>query len=322
VIVAIRRANGTLRGPGTITRNLTKGRAEDLALRASEERFRNCFDEARIGMLIISLDGHLENVNEAFCAMIGYSRAELIGTTRAYVTHPEDLDADNLARAGMLRGEASSRTFEKRYLHASGRAVWVAIYLTLIRDASGEPLRWIAQVQDITERRSYERQLEYIADHDSLTGLFNRRSFERGLDIQLARVQRDGPRGAVLMIDLDNFKCFNDTRGHGAGDQLMARIAGGLQARVRPDDLIARLGGDEFAVILPDGEDSRFEAVAEAFLGVVRDEAMPAGPDSVTASIGIASFAARTSAQAIMVTADLAMYDAKAAGGNRWARRG
>jgi len=304
-----------------ITRDRVERRAHDRALHESEERFRNCFDEARVGMLIVSLDGHLENVNRAFCAMIGYNQGQLLGSTRSDVTHPDDLEADNRVRAAMLNGEASSRTLEKRYLHASGRSVWVAIHLTLIRDGSGEPLRWIAQVQDITERRSYERQLEYIADHDSLTGLLNRRSFERGLDIQLARVKRDGPRGAVLMVDLDNFKRFNDTWGHHAGDQLMARIAHGLQARVRADDSTARLGGDEFAVILPEGEASRIEAVAEAFLAVVRDEAMPAGRDWVTASIGIANFSAGVSAQAIMIAADLAMYDAKAAGGNRWSRR-
>lgn len=308
-------------GGREITRERIERRAIDRELRESEERFRNCFDEARVGMLIVSLDGHLENVNRAFCAMIGYDQEQLLGSTRSDVTHPDDLDVDDRVRVAMLNGEEPSRAFEKRYVHASGREVWVAMYLTLIRDGRGEPLRWIAQVQDITERRSYEHRLEYIADHDSLTGLLNRRSFERGLDIQLARVERDGPKGAVFMVDLDRFKCFNDTWGHGAGDHLMARIARGFQRRVRREDLVARLGGDEFAVILPEGEDSRIEAVAEAFLGVVRDEALPAGRECVTASIGIANFAKHAGAKEIMMTADLAMYAAKAAGGNRWRRR-
>jgi diguanylate cyclase (GGDEF)-like protein/PAS domain S-box-containing protein len=320
-LVALRHADGTLRGYGKITRDESTRRAADEALRSSEERFRCCFDEARLGMLIISLDGELENVNEAFCAMIGYTREQLIGTTRSAVTHPDDLDADGTVRAAMLRGETSSRTFEKRYLHASGRIVWVAIYLTLIRDDRGEPMRWIAQVQDVTQRRSYERKLEYMADHDSLTGLLNRRSFERGMEIHLARVARFGAKGAVLMVDLDNFKIFNDTWGHRAGDQLLARIARGLQARVQPNELLARLGGDEFAAILPDADNARAEAVAEAFLNVVRDEASPAGQDWVSASIGLANFSERMSAEGILVCADLAMYDAKAGGGDRWAWR-
>jgi len=320
-IIALRRADGTLRGYGKITRDESERHASDEALRGSEKRFRCCFDEARVGMLIISLDGRLENVNEAFSAMIGYSRERLIGTTREEVTHPDDLDVDRNVRAAMLRGESSSRMFEKRYLHSTGRVVWVAIYLTLIRDEQGEPLRWTAQVQDVTERRSYERQLEYMADHDSLTGLLNRRSFERALEIQLARVERFGPKGSFLMVDLDNFKVFNDTWGHGAGDQLLVKIATGMQAFINSDEVIGRLGGDEFAVILPDCDDSRAQAVAEAFLLVVRDEAMPAGPDRVTASIGIANFSERMSAEGIMVCADLAMYQAKADGGDRWSRR-
>jgi diguanylate cyclase (GGDEF)-like protein len=102
---------------------------------------------------------------------------------------------------------------------------------------------------------------------------------------------------------------------------LLTRIAKGLQARVQPNELLARLGGDEFAAILPDADDARAEALAEAFLNVVRDEAIPAGEDWVTASVGFANFSERMSAEGIMVCADLAMYDAKAGGGDRWARR-
>ena len=305
--------------------DVTDQRAAGAALQAAEERFRCSFEEALIGMEIVDLDGRYERVNDAFCVIVGYTHEELVGLTRENITHPDDVAADAGALRTLLAGEASSHTREKRYLHASGHAVWATINLTLIRDNAGEPLHFIAQVQDITERRNYEGQLQHLADHDPLTGLLNRRSFERELELHAARVQRYGAAGSVLMLDLDNFKYFNDTQGHAAGDSLIARIAEGLQARLRDSDLVARLGGDEFAVLLPNQDEHETETVAEALLQIVRDEEMPAligERKRVTASVGIARFdeGELSTSEEIMVNADLAMYDAKEAGRDRWAR--
>jgi diguanylate cyclase (GGDEF)-like protein/PAS domain S-box-containing protein len=304
--------------------DVTEERTARSALRAAEERFRYSFDEAMIGMLIIDLGGHYERVNDAFSAIVGYTDEQLAGLSRASITHPDDVAADAAAVRSLLADEAISHMCEKRYLHAYGHAVWATINLTLIRDCGGRPLHFIAQVQDITERRSYERQLKHMADHDPLTGLLNRRSFERELNGHAARVQRYGATGAVLMLDLDNFKYFNDTKGHNAGDKLIVRIAHGLQSRLRDSDVLARLGGDEFAVLLPGEDEQETQIVADALLQLVRDEDMPVPIGEhkrVTASIGIARFGdgERLTAEEMMINADLAMYDAKEAGGDRWA---
>ncbi len=327
VITAVRDADGRLRGYGKVTRDLTERRAAELALRASEELFRCCFDDARMGMLIVGLEGRLERVNVALCEMLGYRQEQLLGMTRTFNTHPEDVDVGLASRLAVLRGDFPSCTYEKRYLHASGAWVWVAVHLTLIRNAEGSPLRWIAQVQDITERRSYERRLEHMADHDPLTGLLNRRSFERARFNHVARTPDDARPGSAMMIDLDNFKYFNDSQGHKAGDGLIARIANGFTACVGDGDALARVGGDEFAVLLADADERQTRTVAEALLDVVRREAMPPlieGTKRVTASIGIARFddGEALGAEDIMTNADLAMYDAKAAGGDRWSRYG
>lgn len=324
-VSAIRDAHGGVIAISSIARDITERTRAAEALRAAQERFRVSFEEAPIGMLILDLDGRYERVNDAFCAIVGYTHGQLAGLHRERITHPDDVAGDAAALRSLLAGETTSHMSEKRYLHAGGHVVWAAINLTLIRDADGQPLHFIGQVQDITERRNHERQLEHMADHDPLTGLLNRRSFERELHSHATRVERYGSSGAVLMLDLDNFKYVNDTRGHSAGDDLLVRTALSLRLRLRDSDVLARLGGDEFAVLLPRADERETRTVTEALLQLVRDEATPTligGEKRVTASIGVARFddGERLTAEEMMVNADLAMYDAKGAGGDCWAR--
>jgi diguanylate cyclase (GGDEF)-like protein/PAS domain S-box-containing protein len=310
---------------------LTGARAARAAEHEPQEFFRCSFENAPIGMTIIDLDGCYVRVNNAFCAMLGYGHEQLAGQTSEGVTHPDDAAADADVRRGLLAGRAISDQREKRYLHVLGHVIWAAVSVTLIRDGDGRPRFFVSQVQDISERRRYERQLEHAADHDPLTGLLNRRSLERELGGHAARVRRYGATGAVLMLDLDHFKYFNDTQGHSAGDELIVRIGQALRGRLRDSDVVARLGGDEFALLLYGGDERESQIVAEALLEIVRDEALPVLHEStgligagrrVTASIGIARFedGERMTAEETLVNADLAMYQAKEAGGNRWAR--
>jgi diguanylate cyclase (GGDEF)-like protein/PAS domain S-box-containing protein len=310
---------------------LTGERAARTAALKAEEFFRCSFENAPIGMTIIDLDGCYVRVNDAFCALLGYGHEQLAGQTSEAVTHPDDAAADAGVRHGLLAGGATSDQREKRYLHVSGDVIWAAVSVTLIRDGDDRPRYFISQVQDVSERRRYERQLEYAADHDPLTGLLNRRSLERELGGHAARVRRYGATGSVLMLDLDHFKYFNDTQGHGAGDELIVRIGQALRSRLRDSDVIARLGGDEFAVLLYGGDEQESQTVADALLEIVRDEALPVLHEStgligagrrVTVSIGIARFedGEHMTAEETLVNADLAMYRAKEAGGNRWAR--
>jgi diguanylate cyclase (GGDEF)-like protein/PAS domain S-box-containing protein len=312
-----------LRGFGKITRDLTARRRTELALQTSEARFRYAFDEAQVGMVIVGLDGRRENVNDAFCAIVGYSREQLVGSLGEAITHPDDVAADVVELSVLVAGGAAHGAREKRYLHSSGKVVWALIHASLIRDIDGKPLHFIAQVQDITGRRLHQEQLEHMADHDPLTGLLNRRGFRRELDGHVARIARYGAAGALLMLDLDNFKHFNDSHGHSAGDELIVRIAAGLHSRVRASDVLARLGGDEFAILLSIADVEATHIAAESLLQIVRDQSAPAISVQkwVTASIGIARFddAEGLTVEEIMVNADVAMYDAKGAGRDRYA---
>jgi diguanylate cyclase (GGDEF)-like protein len=165
-------------------------------------------------------------------------------------------------------------------------------------------------------------QLRHLADHDALTGLPNRRRFEQELARHLTHMRRYGPEGAALVLDLDCFKPVNDTFGHAAGDRLLARVASVLRERLRATDVVARLGGDEFAILLPRVDRAGAGAVARSLVETVRAEALTADARGVTVSVGVVAFDASTAAalpEGVLALADLAMYDAKAAGGDGWA---
>jgi diguanylate cyclase (GGDEF)-like protein len=157
------------------------------------------------------------------------------------------------------------------------------------------------------------QELERQASQDSLTGLKNRRRFQEDLAAAMARSRRDGSTGALLMLDIDEFKRVNDSRGHPAGDRLIQEVAEVLRTRTRESDTLARLGGDEFAVILPRCSEGEAQLAAEAIASEIRGHRTAETGDGITVSIGIAMFGTdpRTSAATIVSEADTAMYAAK-----------
>jgi diguanylate cyclase (GGDEF)-like protein len=192
--------------------------------------------------------------------------------------------------------------------------------VSVVRDAADHPLDLITQVQDISERKERAEQIEYLVDHDFLTGLYNRRWFERELAREVERAGRYGTPGAVLIVDLDHFKDINDTLGHKAGDDLLKGVAGLLKQRARRADVLARLGGDEFAILLPQTTAEHAEIVADEIVKTLSQRMAVSADKSVdvTASVGVAMSNGLTAAE-LLAYADLAMYDAKEAGRNRFA---
>lgn len=278
------------------------------------------FDHSPIGMALIAMDRRRVHVNDALCRLTGYSRNQLVGTTVRAITHPDDVDLDAKDRQRLLAGEISAYQIEKRYVHAWGHYIWVLVTVSLIRDDKGRPLFFISQVQDISERKVQERRLKDLVDHDFLTRLFNRRRFEQELTKEDRRAARYRSTGAVLVIDLDHFKEVNDQFGHQAGDDLLKTVAGALRHAVRQTDTLARIGGDEFAVILPHTNADQAQLVAESIVHALRRQVAVLGDHVVhaTASVGVATIDDSTAAE-MLARADLAMYNAKGAGGDRFA---
>ena len=297
--------------------------AHEREISEAQERFRRAFEDAPIGMAVADISGKYLEVNQALCTITGYAAAELCGRHFSSITHPDDRDGDLQEIKALLDGDLQTSHTEKRYLRADGGVVWVMRTATVVRDASGAPLHFLDQVQDVTERRRFEHELRHLADHDPLTGLYNRRRFEQELDRQVTEVARYGPRGALLVLDLDHFKYVNDALGHHAGDELILSVAATLRGRLRDADILARLGGDEFAVLLPNVDERGAQHVAGDLVRAIRDEASIGTSERrrrVTTSVGVAPFrAGDVTGEELLIAADLAMYDAKEAGRDRFA---
>ena len=303
--------------------DITQRRQTENALREAEERFRRAFEDAPIGMSLVAPDGRFLRVNRTLCELTGYGEQALLERTFQEITHPDDVNNDMQQAERLLAGEISSYRMEKRYLRLDGSVIWVMLSVSLVRDGAGEPLHFVSQIEDVTERKHDLQELERLANHDPLTGLFNRRRFDEELQRELARLEREpGRQAALLILDVDHFKLVNDSFGHRAGDDVLCAIAETLRLRLREADVIARLGGDEYAAVLIDletGDDAR-EVASELAKTISAQTILTAGGAvHVTVSIGVVvlDHTAREREVDSFLAADKAMYRAKRAGRNR-----
>ncbi len=305
----------------TLVRDDSAERSASRARDEIEQRFRLAFEENMAPMAFTDLDDRCIAVNDAFCSMVGRSREELLAGDSSLFTHPEDLGITESVQQRLIAGDVERVRYIKRYVKPDGRVIVVEISKSTARDEHGGILYFVNSERDITDELELADQLAHQALHDPLTGLANRALFDDRLAQAFERVDRYGGFGAVLLIDLDDFKGINDTRGHVTGDELLSAVAGRMQSVTRASDTLCRFGGDEF-LYLAEGlsSDEEVQQVATRLLGVF-DEAFAMSGTVVEqrASIGVVTFAAdKVDRETLVRDADVALYEAKREGKNRY----
>lgn len=279
--------------------------------------------EAQEGMLITDANKVVLRINKAFTAITGYSAEDIVGKTpRILQSGRHDAGFyrqmwETITRTGSWQGEIWDR-------HKSGEVYPKWLNISTVRNSEGEVTHYIGTHYDLTERKRAEEKINALAFYDQLTELPNRILLVEHLNRAMATSLRNNAYGALLFIDLDNFKTLNDTQGHEMGDLLLKQVAGRLKKCVRAEDTVARQGGDEFVVLLPElGEierevASKAETIAEKILTELNlNYQVGHLLHHSTASIGVTLFHGnRASVDDLMKQADLAMYRAKASGRN------
>ena len=276
-------------------------------------------DAATSLIVVADLNGTLVRWNRACEQLLGYTTVEL-GAPRALLdlVPREERPIAVAALEALAAGESPVRT-EFHWRTRGGELRIIEWSNTALTGPDGSVTHVVGTGIDVTETRQWaadrvaaEERLRHIADHDGLTGLYNRRRFEQELDRHIVHGRRYGMDGALLVIDLDGFKKVNDGHGHRAGDRVLAAVARVLCTRLRESDILARFGGDEFAVLMPHGGAAEAAELANLVVNAIRREvSTPAGP--LDASVGYALFEdATTSSDEVLSRADDAMYADKA----------
>ena len=294
----------------------------EVAVRASEERFRALVQDSSDVITVLDADGRIRYASPSIARIVGPDDQRLPGTHLRRMVHADDhVRFDEVFRSA-LADDRDEHHCEVRLRQDSGGWRWHEV---IFRNLMSRPAvaGVVGTLRDVAERREALDKLSYDANHDALTGLANRAAFLRALEHLVRHGGPDGGPPAVLFIDLDGFKEVNDTLGHEAGDSLLAAVADMLRRSVLGSDVVGRLGGDEFAVTVT-GVDAAESAVAVANR-LVRELSQPvvvAGqPVIARASIGIAvADGGEVTPDELLRRADSAMYAAKRDGTGGWRR--
>jgi PAS domain S-box-containing protein/diguanylate cyclase (GGDEF)-like protein len=297
--------------------DITARRQADIFAAPTEGGFEQIFDSAPVGTGLLDRDGRWLLVNRSLCEITGYTAEEMIGKRFDGITHPDDAGSDREQRARLLSGELPAYQVEKRYFDAAGETVSAILSMSLVRDLDGAPLHFIAQLQDISERKELEEHLRHLADHDPLTGLRNRGLFEHDLKLQVARSRRYGEVAGLMLIELDSLRALGDEHGHGIAEDACRAVARALTRRLRETDLVGRLGADTFAVLLPHIDEDGIAVVGEGLMRVIPACSVDVGREVIhpTVTIGHTLIDSGTpTAEVALAAAERAMRSGRLAG--------
>lgn len=288
-----------------------------------QARLTSLLSAMNIGILFVNVDNRVNYYNPAFLRiwmirdsseLIGKLATEVLNYSANVLAKPDHFSKHILH---VLGTHEVSESFEVSM--ADGRQVMQLSYP--VRDQEGRFIGRLWIYEDVTRERQTAEQLIYLAERDSLTGLYNRHRFQEELARMIAWVERHNTHGALLFFDLDEFKYVNDTFGHRAGDAMLIRVAGEVSTLIRRSEIFSRLGGDEFAILAPNASENDARILAERIVRAISQIPFRYEGQNLrlTTSLGIALYPKHAStSEELIAHADAAMYQAKEAGKNAW----
>ena len=299
----------------TLTDEISQLRAESADMKIQyesisreEHLYRSAFERAVTGIMVVSPEGKIINVNQSLEYMFGCPAAEIKDLSLSDFTLPEDHAIDAELLQDVVEGRRNYYQVEKRYARNDGMLFWCLVTVFVVRGESGGT-SLIHMLDDISAQKSAELQLQLESTHDSMTGLYNRAHF----DSEFGRLQHSMRMPvSIIVIDVDGLKILNDTKGHKAGDRLIVSVAAILKEAFRDDDIVARVGGDEFSVLLAETGADALQVVIER-LNKCHSRFNEANPDfPVFFSIGSATATFGDAIPDALKVADEMMYKNKA----------
>ncbi len=276
-----------------------------------EAYLRAILEHSADAIVTTDADARVVEWNPAAEQLFGWTRAEIVGQPAEKIwEEPEERKKLLL----LVEKKGKVIDYETRLKNRDGRAIDISVTMSQLRDDGGNLLGTIGISKDIRKRKRLERELKRLAITDSLTALYNRAHFNERVVEEVERAKRMKHPLSLALADLDGFKQYNDSQGHQAGDGALRKVGrAALTTLRRHVDLAFRYGGDEFTFVFPEADLQAGKTAAERLRACIEREVGPA----ITASIGIAALRDTMSSRDLVRAADLAMYRAKAAGGNR-----
>jgi len=305
---------GNVVAASAIGRDITERKRTEADRELAAKVFRNSSE----GIAITDAIGRIQRVNPSFTAITGYAAEEVIGQTPSVLKSDRHAPEfyQNMWAQLLGQGQWSGEIWNRR---KSGEAYPEWLTISAVKNAEGETTHFISIFHDITETKRQQEAIEYLANHDALTGLPNRLLLDDRLGVSLGQAGRRGTKLAALFLDLDNFKHINDSLGHAVGDVLLQELAGRLLMAVRSADTVSRRGGDEFIIILPEiaGPQDAVHVCQRIFEALATPFRLHGHELFTTVSIGIALYPDDAAdAGRLIKNADMAMYQAKNISGN------
>jgi diguanylate cyclase (GGDEF)-like protein/PAS domain S-box-containing protein len=300
-------------------RDISERKRAQLELEQREQRFRALVEKSWSGVALLDAELAFSYIGSSTQRLLGYTEMELMHTSFLGYVHPRDRLAAREVFAQLAATSNREAQAELRFQHKNGTWVWLEAFAqNLLHDPSVGAI--VVNYRDITQRKATEKQLEYQAYYDALTGLPNRLLFRDRVLTAMNQAKRHRRGIAVMYLDLDHFKLVNDGLGHSVGDALLSEVAARLQGSIRASDTISRLGGDEFTILINDT--SSTEAVFGVARKLLQSLGKPFRVDGhelfVSASIGISLFPTDgEDVETLLKSADSAMYRAKELGRNQ-----